>query len=281
MTQRRERGYAMIAAVAAVAFFGYLSLAAIAGGRGAVVAANAGLTRARLSADADAGAALAIHELGLEDLKRRWSLTGLPREVDFEGAKLTITVEDETGKIPLNFVPSPQLRALFQQAGADPRQIDGLVEGLQDLRGDSRPGGSTAAAGFPRVDARIAAQRGPLWSLDELKLLPGMTPDLYAKIAPAVTVHINTLAFDPRTAPPLALAVMSPSSANSPGAIEQVRERAGQTAAFADLPPVTLGGRTVTVRVDAADGHGGRVERTTVVQFTGFPARPYILRGVD
>jgi len=281
MAGRRERGYAMIAAIVAVAFFGYLALAALAGGRSAVIAASAGLTRAKLSADADAGVAMAIHELGLSDPARRWSVTGPPRQIEFQGATLTITVEDENGKIPLNFILAPQMRGLFEKAGADPQQIDGMVEALLDLRGDPKPKDAISPAGFPRIDERIEAQRGPLSSLDELTLLPGMTPALYARIAPAVTVYASTLAFDPSTASPLALAVMSPSNANSPGAIEQARERAGETTALGAAPPLSLTGRTVTVRVDAGDGHGGGLSRTAVVQFTGAPGRPYVMRGVE
>ncbi len=281
MASRRERGYAMIAALAAVAFFGYLALAAIAGGRSAVVAASAGLTRARLIADADAGTALAIHELGLTDASRRWSVIGPPRQVAFQDARLMITIEDENGKIPVNFVQADRLRTLFELAGADPQQIDGLVEALLDLRGDANPAGAGGPAGFPRIDPRIEAQRGPLSSTDELELLPGMTPALYARIAPAVTAYASTLAFDPRTASPLALAVMSPGNANSPAAIDRARTGAAETPSLAGLPPISLAGRTVTVRVDVADARGGRLRRTTIVAFTGAPARPYVIRGVE
>ena len=281
MASRRERGYAMIAAVAAVAFFGYLALAAIAGSRSAVVAASAGLTRARLAADADAGTALAIHELGLTDPSRRWSVTGPPHQVAFQDARLTITIEDENGKVPINFVQSQRLRSLFELAGADPRQIDGLVEALLELRGDPNPSGAGGSAGFPRLDPRIEAQRGPLSSIDELELLPGMTPALYAKVAPAVTAYASTLAFDPRTASPLARAVMSPANANSPAAVDQALASEGQSPAPSGSSPISLAGRTVTVRADVADARGGRLQRTTVVEFTGAAARPYVIRGME
>jgi general secretion pathway protein K len=114
-----------------------------------------------------------------------------------------------------------------------------------------------------------------------LQLLPGMTPALYAKIAPAVTVHAATLAFDPQTASPLALAVMNPSYAQTPSAIEQAREARGETVARARLPPISLSGRTVTLRVGAADGHGGRARRIAIVDFTGAPGRPYVMRGAE
>ena len=187
---------------------------------------------------------------------------------------LTISVEDENGKIPLNFVSASELRRLFELGGADPQQINGLVQALVDLRGDPRPLGSGPTPGIAPLDARIAAQRGPLSSVDELELLPGMTPALYARIAPAVTVHAATLAFDPRTASALALAVMSPANANSSAAVERMRQQAGQT-------PVILAGRTVTVRVDVDDGRGGRLRRTAVVEFTAAPTRPFLVRGLE
>jgi general secretion pathway protein K len=167
------------------------------------------------------------------------------------------------------------MQRLFETAGADPRQIDNLVGAFIDLRGDPKPGGA------PRVDARFQGQRGPLTSLDELMLLPGMTPALFARIAPAVTIHASTLAFDPRTASPLALAVMYPSGANAPGAIDQARERGGRRAAFADASPVDLNGRTLSIQVDAADGRGGALRRTAIVEFTGAAARPFVMRGLE
>jgi general secretion pathway protein K len=263
----------MLAAVAAVAAFGYLSLAAIGGGRSAVVAAGAGQAQARLAADADAGVALALHNLGLLDPKRRWRISDRPHEVEFAGAQLTISLADENGKIPLNFVQSSELHRLFELGGADPSKIDTLVDAFMDLRGDQRAGG-VRTAGFPQVDARIAAQRGPLSSVEELQLLPDMTPAIYARIAPAVTVHAITLAFDPRNASPLALAVMSPSAAVPP----QAGAAPGSTPAD---DPLALAGHMVSVRVDAVDGHGGALRRTAIVDFTGSRARPYVMRGLE
>lgn len=277
---RREGGYAMIAAVAAVAVFGYLSLAALKDGRSAVVAAGAAASQARLAADADAGVALAIHNLGLSDPTRRWSLVAPPRMLDFDGARLTIAIEDENGKAPINFLRADQLHRLFALGGADSRQVDGLTEALLDLRGDPRGPEGGGGAGFPRIDRRLDGQRGPLTSVAELTLLPGMTPALYARLAPAVTVHAVTLSFDPRTAPPLALAVMAPDLTNAPRGIDQTRARAGETPALAGLPPVVLAGRTVTVRVDA-DAGSAHLRRTAVVEFTGAAQRPYIMRGLE
>jgi general secretion pathway protein K len=271
---RRERGFAMLAAIIAVSYFGYLALTAIEAGRSTVAAASAGLAREKLSADADAGVTVAVHELGLTDPTQRWAVTGPAHVIDFGGAKLVITVEDEGGKIPINFVQAPDLTQLFEQAGADPRAVDNMVEALQALRGDPTPGG------FPDFGPRIAAERGPLTSLDELNLLPGMTPALYAKIAPAVTVYGNTLAFDPQTAPPLAVSVMSASTALQQTLTPTPPSATGGHSA-GKPPPAALSGRTVTIRVEADDHHGGRIRRTAVVEFTSAPARPYVVRALE
>ncbi|HEX4183566.1 MAG TPA: hypothetical protein VHY34_09930 [Caulobacteraceae bacterium] len=264
----------MLAAIVAVSYFGYLALTAIEGGRTAVAAASADLARERLAADTDAGVTIAVHELGLTDETQRWAVTGPPHTVDFDGARLTITVEDENGKIPINFVQAPELTLLFETAGADPRAVDSMVGALQALRGDPKPGG------FPDVGDRVAAQRGALTSSDELNLLPGMTPKLYATIAPAVTVYANTLAFDPQTAPPLALSVMSSPTATQQSLIPTPPSLMGGHDA-GPPPPSSLSGRTVTIRVDADDRRGGRLRRTAVVEFTSAPARPYVVRALE
>lgn len=239
----REKGYAMIAAVATAALFAYVAVEAIASARSAIGGARAEAVRARLSADADAGMALAAHGLGLEDPAQRWRLTGDRRELAFDGARLVVTVEDESGKIPLNFIARPQLVQLFAAAGATAAEADALAGELLAER---------------RADAR------GLSALDQLAALKGMTPALYARIGPVVTVASPIETFDPRTASPFALAVMQPGL------------RASQP-----LPPPTLAGRAFTIRVEATDRAGGALFRTYVVEMTGARARPYLVRSLD
>lgn len=242
----REKGYAMVAAVATTAFFAYVAVQAIASARSAVTSARAEAVRARLSADADAGMALAAHGLGLADPAQRWRLIGERREVEFDGTRLLISVEDEGGKIPLNFIARPQLVQLFGQAGASAAEADALSDEL--------------------LAERQADPRG-LSALDQLAALKDMTPALYARIGPVVTVASPIETFDPRTASPLALSVMRSGLRESPGS--------------QPLPAPTLTGRAFTIRIEATDGRGGGLFRTYVVEITGSRARPYVVRSLD
>ena len=123
-----EGGYAVLAAMVAAAGFALVAAQLIATSRGAVVSAGAEAARARLTADAQAGLALAIDGLESPDASSRWALNGDPRTLDFDDAELTIRVEDERGKIPLNTLSPDQARAMFRLAGADPADVETLTQ---------------------------------------------------------------------------------------------------------------------------------------------------------
>jgi general secretion pathway protein K len=253
----------MIAAVAGVALFALLALQALSGGRAALAGAHAEAVRARLVADADAGIALAIHNLGARDPGQRWGLKGETHTLDFNGDTVIIGVEDEGGKIPLNYITAPRVRVLFQLAGAPPDQVDTLVRDFLTLR--DGPNGETSAG-------LASASHDILTSVDQLALLKSMTPALYARIAPNVTVNGIDLSFDPRTASPLSRAVMSPGGRAAP--LPPDREGAVQ-------PPIDLAGRAVTIRAEVRGGDGGVLRRTAIVEFTGAPTRPFVIRALD
>lgn len=255
-----ERGYAMIAVLAAIAAFGLLALDVGASARSAAASADAELERARLSADVDAGVAIAVHGLGLVDPGRRWRIDGERRETEFDGAVLTISVEDEAGKLPLNFIAPRFIERLFTLAGADPETVQTLTQGVLTLRA-----GDQAAQGDPRGGHAIS-------SLDQIAALSGMTPAIYARIAPAVTVASPVPAFDSRTASPLAFAVMGQFHLAGDGMGPPPRESENA------ISPV---GRTLTIRVEAKTARGSQMRKTVIVEVTGARARPFVIRAVD
>ncbi len=261
-----ERGYAMVAAVAAMALFAILALDGIGMGRGAVASASATVEHARLAAAAGAGTAIALHGLGLVEPGQRWQPTGEPHVVDFDGMTVSITVEDEMAKVPLNFVLAPRIRRLFERAGVPMTQVDGLVAAFLRLRGDAVPG-------------RSASSTFGITAIDELTLLDGMTPAIYARIAPAVTVSGTTLAFDPQHAGPLASAVMS-AGATTPQAAAQVASSVDRRPALSTGDP-RIYGHPLAIHVDVGDGASGHLVRTTVAELTGVAAQPYIVRALE
>lgn len=243
----------MIAAVAVMGIVADAAIQALATGRAELAAAAAELRRAQLDADADAAVAIAAHELALSDPTSRWVADGETRALKFGSDTLLVDPEDEDGKLPLNFMTPPEILRLFQLSGADSGQAQSLTDELVRMR-DGTPGSD------PR-------SHGPLAALDELGLLPDMTPDVFARVAPAVTLATPSLSFDARVASSLALAVMQPG--NPPG---------GAAAPAGARPAARLVGLRIEAQgADRAD----RLVRDVTIELTASAARPVLIRTFD
>jgi hypothetical protein len=106
-----------------------------------------------------------------------------------------------------------------------------------------------------------------LSALDELGLLSDMTPDLFARVAPAVTLATPSLSFEPRVASPLALEVMTPG---------------GGAGAAATAPGPRPTAKLVSLRIEARGPDGSdKVIRNVTIELTPSPARPVLIRTFD
>ncbi len=281
MNAGRERGFAMIAAIVGVAAFGFIAFEIMAQDRGVLAEVRGEAEQAQLVAACDAGLYMAISNLATTDLTQRWGIDGHARVVPFGAMTLTITVEDERGKVPLNGIIEEEVRQLFAAAGATGTQLDqvtGAFEDWQDSDNSARPNGAEAPAyASLGYKPRNAAFR----TIGELRMIKGMTDTLYAQVAPAVTVFFGESGgFAESTAQPLALQVLGDVAANSPEVIERERELAGQVPPPTSGTKVSLIGRTLTVRVEARRG-ATYLKRTAIVELTGSTATPYWLRYLD
>ena len=275
-----DGGYALVAAVVAVAAFAYLALQVLAVGQGGVAVVDARLRQARLAAAADAGLALAIHGLGTEDRGQRWAIDGRSRSLAFDGMALTITVEDERGKAPLAQLNDGQARALFTGAGAAGQTLDRLVAEFRDWQSDPTVGDAAVTANLPPSDGR-PIRHGPIVTVGELGALPDMTPQIFARVAPSVTVFFEDNGpFVAAHATALARAAMNGDTLVDP---EQLDNQAAIDAQKPDetLADESLVGRALTIRVVARDAGGDQTHRMEIVEFTGDKARPYWIRYVE
>jgi len=250
--------------------------------RGAVAEVGAQMRRARLTAAADAGIAMAVQGLAVEDRAYRWPIDGRTRTLSFDGATLSVTVQDERGKVPINRLDEDQARRLFAAAGADGARLDTLVDAFEDWRNQDdarRPNGAEAV---DYAGAGIRPRDGDFLTVEEMSRLKGMDPALFARLAPSLTVNFGeTGPFSEKTAGAFALGVMSEAGKDSPDVLEREREDAGERTAIDIAPDESLVGRPLTVAVTASDGQGGRARRSAIVELNGNAARPYFVRYLD
>jgi len=280
------RGFALIAVLWALVLAAALAAELHAGARGdrrGAIAARAG-ARARWAARGG----LAHAQDALRAKLGSQSATGtLPpmdtlvvpaEELDFDGVTVRVTVVDARARLQLNLAGAGELRALFAAAGVPSEQAHALAAEVVRWRVEHGP--RIEARPADTLAASLRPPPGAFRSVDVLREVRGVTPAVYAAVAPYLTVasdgHVNlntappavllTLpGFDPaavaavvarrRAAPFLTPWEIAP--ALPPGARERVQDRMGEL-----IPRLAFTPREAEVRVTAAEP--GRVVRATV-----------------
>ena len=206
---RRERGFALLIVLWT------LGLLALIGTQ----VTSAGHTEAKLagnlrgSAIAEAAADAAIDEAALHLIDpsgRRWIADGRSYLVRLPQATVLVQAATEQRKVPLNTVPTVLMAALLRHLGVDPRMAVVLAAQIGDWR---------SPANFPlRLGAKAPQYRAagrewgppnrPFRSVSELRLLLGMTPELYALLAPHVSAYTQSSPSVQATDPIVAAAIM-------------------------------------------------------------------------
>lgn len=281
MTSRRDRGYAMLAAIVGIAAFSYVGFEVVAENRGIISEVQAENEQAKLSAACDAGLALAVAGLSATDRRNQWLIDGTKRTLAFDDITLTITVEDERGKIPLNGVNEDQVRTLFSDAGASGSQLDTLVDSYEDWLDpdtNARPSGAEVNYYAPfGYEARNAGFR----SVGELRLIKGMDDAMFQRVAPATTVYFGESGgFSESTSQILALQSLEELKADAPEVQARQQELAGLKPGQDVQNPPSLLGRTLTVRVQAQRA-GASMTRSGIVELTGASSDPVWYRNLD
>lgn len=278
---QREEGYALIAAILSIVIFALMALTIINVTRSSTLMASAEIDRAKLSAAADAGIAIAVHGLMLNDPTRRWAIDGKVRREVFERTSLDIVVEDERGKIALNLINKSEVEAMFAEFGLQGLELEAAVDSFMDWRDeddDPRPRGAEFEVYAPK---QIKPRNGELRTLGELALIAGIGPELAQRMIPFTTVNFGTGEFDPRYASELATRVSSINEISN-GLFESQDSEAAKLGrsieALRTRRTDSLVGRPLTIRVTAKQPPDKSAQRTAIIELTGSEVRPFVIR---
>jgi general secretion pathway protein K len=141
---------------------------------------------------ADAAIERAIFELYKpQNIDGRWNADGSSREWLYRDINVNVTMQDETGKIDINRVNEQLLRGLFKSQGLVDDDAARLVDAIGDWKdtdSQRRPRGAEAGE-YTAAGLNYGPGNAPFQSIEEVKLVLGMTPELYSRIAPLITVY--------------------------------------------------------------------------------------------
>ncbi|HSC17685.1 MAG TPA: hypothetical protein VLC74_02120 [Rhizomicrobium sp.] len=276
-----DRGYAMLAAILGIAAFSYIAFEVIAENRGIISEVQAESERARLTAACSAGLAIVAESLWTKDKRQQWPIDGTPRSLKFDDIALTVTVEDERGKVPINGINEDQVKQLFATAGVSGSRLSQLVDSYEDWLDPDSERRMNGAEERDYASSGYKPRNGAFHSLGELRMLKGMDDATYTQVAHAATVFFGESGgFSENTSQILALEALSEVGPTSPDVIRRQQELTGQRQSDIVAHPPYLIGRTLTVRVEAKRA-GADVVRSGIVEITGNPLDPVWYRYLD
>jgi general secretion pathway protein K len=212
-----------------------------------------------------------------------WRVDGMCYAFALANTEVTVSVEDEQGKIDLNTAPDELLTGLFAATGLSREESATLVDRIGDWRD---PDDLHRLHGAELEDYRSAGygygpRNGPFESVDELRLVIGVTNALFERLAPSLTVFSQAASVNPYTAPRDVLLALPGMDAEKADALIKLRSGARDPDAAQTGSPVSgmsvtaiSAGRAFMVRATGRASDGIEFHREAVVRLSGDPRRP-------
>jgi general secretion pathway protein K len=191
----------------------------------------------------------------------------VPFTVPFAGYTVRVTVLDEAGKIDLNMASVATLNQLLINAGLDTNAAAGVAASINAWRG-TRSGSDS--------NNENVGHSALFQSVAELELVPGVTRELYQRMAPLLTVYSQTQGIDPAFSTLDVLNVYRATDTNAEAAWRRLEEvRAGIRTA-PPSPGVAIG-HAFTITAIAEGSASARAVRTATIRLTGQAAAPLMI----
>lgn len=200
---RRARGIALV-----IVLWLSIMLTVIGAGfafamRSEAQAARNALSLGQARAAADGAVERMAFELARPRYPAAWAADGVPHAWRDGDSELKASAVDESAKIDVNSAPETLLRGLFENvAGVDAATAAKLADAVQDWRDpdDTRRANGAEeadyrAAGLPQKPSNMGFE-----TVMEVARVMGVTPAIFARIAPSLTVHSRQPGINAQTA---------------------------------------------------------------------------------
>jgi general secretion pathway protein K len=194
----RQRGIALVSVLWVVVLLAVVAAGLSASTRNDVRLASDAVSAAQARGAAEGAMQRVLYELLAAGEKVDRSV----HEFTLGDAEVRVDLADEAGRIDLNAASAALLEGLLSAAPLPPAERRAIVDAILDWRDPdhaARPYGAEdddyRAQGRP-----YGARDAPFQSVDELQLVLGMSPAIYAKLKPSLTVHSRQAGINPAAA---------------------------------------------------------------------------------
>jgi general secretion pathway protein K len=251
--------------------------------RGEALAARNAVSIAQVRAAADGAVDRTVLELMRPRTKESWKADGQYHRWKDGSMLLVVSAVDESARIDLNTAAEPLLKNLFVVLGEiDDAAASAVVDAIVDWRDADemrRPNGAEAAD-YRAANSNYVPSNRDFESVGELARVLGVTPAIYAKVAPALTVHSRQRGINSLTASRTVLLAVPGATPQAVDAFVTARDEAlANNLPVQPFPPAAAfgagAGAVWRVRAEAFGDDGVTFVREAVVRATADPRRPY------
>lgn len=152
---------------------------------------------------AEAGIRSAIWQITHPDTSQRWLTNGSTYSLQLGESEAALSIQRETGLIDLNNAPAAVLSGLLRTAGADQISADNISVAILDWRDEDslRQLNGAEDNDYLAMGRSHGAGDAPFIAVSQLRQVRGMTAELYARVAPYLTLHTGLGTVDLNSAP--------------------------------------------------------------------------------
>lgn len=283
---RFERGIALVLVLWVITLLTVIAGSFVYGARSTALTTGNLVSIAKSRALADAGIHRGLYELFKPSTDAEaWKADGTTHLFSLEDAEIQVVMRDESARIDLNAANDALLKGLLLSAGLDEDRANEILDAILDWRDPddlTRPQGAERdryeALGLPYIPANA-----PFQTVDELQRVVGVTPDLYRRLAGALTVFSKLPGINSTLAPRqvlLALPAVTEADVDAYLVLREEMLAAGQ----APLPfPQAAGfeagaaSQVYNLRSLAKASDGTRFVREAVAKVATDPKRPFVV----
>jgi general secretion pathway protein K len=252
--------------------------------RSEALAARNAISLAQARAIADGAVERAAFELMRPRIPDAWAVDGQVHAWQDGDIAIVVTAVDESAKIDLNMAPDTLLKsALINVGGLEDDAAARVLDAIGDWRDPDdfrRPNGAEEAD-YRAAGLKYGPANAQFETVGELGRVLGVTPELYARIAPLFTVYSRQPGVNPATAERLVLLALPNATPETVDSF--IEQRTAALAAKLPVPPFpaaqAFGSGPVPVwriHAEATLPDGVTFAREAVFRPSGDPQRPLI-----
>lgn len=270
----RQSGIALIAVLGFLAVMSLITIAVVGAARSVVNSASQQLVRVQAQAAIESGVEWAAYSLA-EARGTIPDILSAPKTLVIGGFTVRITARPERAKIDINFADEPLLAGAFRAGGADPTMAQHLAAAVEDWRDgdDLMHLNGAERSEYAQAGLNYAPANRLFQSVGELRLILGMSREIFDCIRPQLTILTQSPGLDLTAADPSLLKVLG---------VERRKAEPGATAPSLATGQLITPGDVYEIVAETEDAtHGIRRAERVSVRITGNPSDPFWLLTIE